>query len=122
MTKGEKLADKVAETLGSWRFIGFQLTVIGLWAILNSVPNKKMDPYPYSFLNLVLGVQSALTGPILLIAGNRQEKLDRKRAIENLELDRISHEDLKKIAKRIEESFAHIDKDIEEVARSIDGE
>ena len=59
---------------------------------------------------------------MLLIAGNRQEKIDRKRAIENLEIDRISYEDLKVIADKIEKSFEHIDRDIEEVARSIEGE
>lgn len=115
MTLGEKLADKVASVLGSWRFVGVQIVVVFLWAMLNAAPKTKIDPYPYSFLNLILGLQAALTGPILLIAGNRQEELDRKRAIENLEIDKISQEDLRKISKRIEEQFNHLDGDIEEI-------
>ena len=97
LTLGEKLADRVASTLGTWRFIGIQLTVIVLWATLNAIPKNGVDPFPYSFLNLILGVQSALTGPILLIAGNRKEEMDRRRAIENLEIDKISYKDLKLI-------------------------
>ena len=115
MTLGEKLADKVASVLGSWRFVGVQIVVVFLWAMLNAAPKTKIDPYPYSFLNLILGLQAALTGPILLIAGNRQEELDRKRAIENLEIDKISQQDLRKISKRIEEQFNHLDGDIEEI-------
>jgi len=119
LSLGERLADKVASTLGTWRFIGIQLTVIILWATLNAVPKNKMDPYPYSFLNLILGVQSALTGPILLIAGNRKEEMDRRRAIENLEIDKISYKDLKQISQRIEEQFKHLDGDMEVIREEI---
>ena len=119
-TLGEKLADRVAGTLGSWKFIIVQLIVIVLWASLNAIPRKKMDPYPYSFLNLILGVQAALTGPILLIASNRQEEIDRKRAIENLEIDKISYQDLKRISKRIEEQFHHLDGDLEELKEDLE--
>lgn len=120
ITLGEKLADRVASTLGTWRFIGIQLTVIVLWATLNLIPKDKLDPYPYSFLNLILGIQSALTGPILLIAGNRKEEIDRKRAIENLEIDKISYEDLKKISAKIECQFKHLDNDMEVIREDIE--
>lgn len=120
MTLGEKLADKVASILGSWKFVGYQITVVLLWAALNSVPKTKVDPYPYSFLNLILGLQAALTGPILLIAGNRQEEIDRRRAIQNLEIDKISYEDLKKISQRIEEQFKTLDGNIEEILEDIE--
>ena len=118
-TLGERLADKVAGTLGTWRFIVIQIVVIILWATLNAMPKNKIDPYPYSFLNLILGVQAALTGPILLIAGNRQEEMDRKRAIENLEIDKISYKDLKQISERIEEQFKHLDGDMETIREEI---
>ena len=70
-TLGAKLADKVASTLGSWKFVVYQIIIVFLWAGLNAYPKTKIDPYPYSFLNLILGLQAALTGPVLLIAGNR---------------------------------------------------
>lgn len=120
MTLGEKLADKVAGTLGTWKFIGAQLSLIFCWVLLNASPKTKIDEYPYSFLNLILGVQSALTGPILLIAGNRKEEMDRRRAIENLEIDKISYKDLRQISKRIEEQFKHLDGDIEVIREDIE--
>jgi uncharacterized membrane protein len=119
-TLGERLADRVAGTLGSWKFIIMQLVIIILWATLNSFPKDKIDPYPYSFLNLILGIQSAMTGPILLIASNRQEEIDRKRAIENLEIDKISYDDLKNISKKIEAQFKHLDGDLEEIMEDLE--
>ena len=119
-TTGEKWADQVANVLGTWRFIGFQIAGILIWASINAVPKTKIDPYPYSFLNLILGVQAALTGPILLISGNRQEEIDRKRAIQNLEIDKISYDDLKRISQRIEEQFKHLDGDMEEIKEEIE--
>jgi uncharacterized membrane protein len=35
------------------------------------------DPYPFILLNLLFSVQAAYTGPVLLLAGNRQSQKDR---------------------------------------------
>ena len=37
------------------------------------------DPYPFILLNLCFTIQAAYTGPILLLAGNRQAQKDRLR-------------------------------------------
>lgn len=119
-TLGERLADQIANLVGSWAFVTTQLVIIALWAGINVVPKTKLDPYPFQFLNLFLGIQSALTGPMLLIAGKRQEQIDRQRSIENLAIDRLSHEDLKKISEKIQQQFQHLDKDLENLEREID--
>ena len=38
------------------------------------------DPFPYVLLNLMFSVQAAYTGPILLLASNRQATKDRAMA------------------------------------------
>ena len=119
LTFGQKLADKCANTIGSWKFIIIQSTVLVFWIILNvSLPhNKKWDAYPFVFLDLMLSFQAAYTGPVLLMAANRQSEVDRKRAIENLELDQIDHKHLLKLAKHIDKHFdqlnERLDKDSE---------
>ncbi len=35
------------------------------------------DPFPFILLNLLFSVQAAYTGPVLLLAGNRQSQKDR---------------------------------------------
>jgi CRP/FNR family transcriptional regulator, cyclic AMP receptor protein len=79
----DRLADKVAELNGSWKFIIFLMAVVGLWFVTN-VPgwlmNKPLDAYPYQFFNLVLAVLVALQGPLIVMSQNRQAEKDRKEA------------------------------------------
>ena len=79
-TFGERLADNVATVLGSWRFLIIQTMIIAAWVVLNVIGLiKHWDPYPFILLNLAFSLQAAYTGPILLVAGNRQNQLDRLR-------------------------------------------
>jgi len=42
----------------------------------------RFDPYPFILLNLVLSFQAAFTAPIILMASNRAEQKDRRKAEE----------------------------------------
>jgi uncharacterized membrane protein len=116
LTLGQKVADKCSNTIGSWKFIITQSTILIFWIILNvSLPNnKKWDNYPFILLNLMLSFQAAYTGPVLLMAANRQSEIDRKRAIENLELDRTDHKIIIALEKHIDNHFDNLNKKIEE--------
>lgn len=60
LTPGTMLADRVAETVGSWRFIIIQSVLLGIWIILNMIAFiNHWDPYPFILLNLVLSFQAA---------------------------------------------------------------
>ena len=108
LTLGQKLADQLSNIVGSWKFIIIQSSFIAFWLILNTFSPKKPDAYPFMFLNILLSFQAAYTGPVLLMASNRQSEIDRKRAIENLELDHTDHIQLLKLAKHIDEHFENL--------------
>jgi uncharacterized membrane protein len=81
MTAGAVLADWVAETVGSWRFIIVQSVLLGIWIVLNVMAFiKHWDPYPFILLNLVLSFQAAYAAPIIMMSQNRQSEIDRRRA------------------------------------------
>ena len=80
-TTGEQIADAASATIGSWRFIIIQTALVIIWVIVNITGFiLQWDPYPFILLNLMFSVQAAYTGPILLLAGNRQAAKDRKMA------------------------------------------
>jgi len=80
-TVGERIADSAAAVVGSWRFIIIQTVLVMLWVVLNVIAfDFKWDPYPFILLNLMFSVQAAYTGPILLLASNRQAAKDRAMA------------------------------------------
>ncbi len=77
-TFGERLADAIASGIGSWRFLIIQTVAVLLWVSLNIVGLvNHWDPFPFILLNLLFSVQAAYTGPVLLLAGNRQAQKDR---------------------------------------------
>jgi len=81
MPFGAKIADWVAKTVGSWRFIILQSIILGLWIILNIIAWwTHWDPYPFILLNLVLSFQAAYAAPIIMMSQNRQSEIDRRHA------------------------------------------
>ena len=77
-TFGEMLADKIASGIGSWTFLIIQSCAVITWLVLNIVGFvNHWDPFPFILLNLLFSVQAAYTGPVLLLAGNRQSQKDR---------------------------------------------
>jgi len=81
-TLGQRVADKMAEFGGSWRFISLFIAVMVIWIIINTIAllSKPFDPFPYILLNLVLSCLAAIQAPIIMMSQNRQEAKDRLRA------------------------------------------
>jgi uncharacterized membrane protein len=120
---GSRLADSVANGMGSWRFIVGQTILVLLWMGLNLVAfMNHWDVYPFILLNLVFSTQAAYAAPIIMMAQNRQNERDRMQAqadyqtnvdakleIEALaiKLNTLEVEKLDKIIRMLEE-IAHI--------------
>ncbi|NGY38518.1 DUF1003 domain-containing protein [Flavobacterium sp. XN-5] len=78
---GSRLADAVAKSMGSWKFIIIQTILVVLWMTLNLIAFvKHWDVYPFILLNLVFSTQAAYAAPIIMMAQNRQNERDRAQA------------------------------------------
>jgi uncharacterized membrane protein len=81
LTAGQKIADAVAATMGSWKFIIIQSIILMFWIILNVTAYiQQWDPYPFILLNLALSFQAAYAAPFIMMSQNRQQDIDRKSA------------------------------------------
>jgi CRP/FNR family transcriptional regulator, cyclic AMP receptor protein len=82
LTFADRAADFIAEFGGSWKFIIAFAVFLNLWMLLNTwlFIGKTFDPYPFVFLNLVLGMITSLQAPIIMMSQNRQAQQDRLRA------------------------------------------
>ena len=81
LTMGQRIADQVAATMGSWPFIIVQSGILFVWIILNVTAFvEKWDPYPFILLNLALSFQAAYAAPFIMMSQNRQQDIDRKEA------------------------------------------
>lgn len=89
LTRGQRIADTVAEMMGSWPFIITQSVILGFWFVLNSVAMiRHWDPYPFILMNLVLSTQAAYAAPIIMMSQNRQSAHDRLLAQNDFEVNR----------------------------------
>ncbi len=118
-TFGQRLSDKIAGGMGSWRFIIWQTVIVLIWMTLNIVGIiNHWDPYPFILLNLIFSTQAAYAAPIIMMSQNRQSQRDRiqadndyntnveaKKEIEALQLhlNKLETEKLDKIIKMLEE-------------------
>jgi uncharacterized membrane protein len=81
LTIGQKIADTVAATMGSWTFIIIQSALLFIWIVLNVTAFiQKWDPYPFILLNLALSFQAAYAAPFIMMSQNRQQDVDRREA------------------------------------------
>jgi uncharacterized membrane protein len=121
MTLGQRIADSVANGMGSWKFIIAQTIFVVGWMVLNVVELiwHRWDPYPFILLNLLFSTEAAYAAPIIMMSQNRSAERDRfqanadfqtnvesKKDVEDLQLQlsRIETEKLDKILAILHES------------------
>lgn len=103
---GQRLADSVANGMGSWRFIIIQSILVVLWMGLNVVGFiAHWDVYPFILLNLLFSTQAAYAAPIIMMAQNRQNERDRHQA----EADYQTNLDAKKEIEALQEQLSTIE-------------
>src|SRR5581483_6230215 len=79
LTLGQRVADRVAATMGSWPFIIIQTLILAVWIGLNITAFvQRWDPYTFILLNLALSFQAAYAAPFIMMSQNRQQDIDRK--------------------------------------------
>ena len=125
LTAGQKVADAVAATMGSWRFIIVQTTLLVLWIALNVIGwIRAWDPYPFILLNLALSFQAAYAAPFIMMSQNRQSEIDRGRAIDDYEVNVKAELEIELLHQKMdmlrEREIAQLLRIIEELTAKID--
>lgn len=85
LSLGERAADRMRNSMGSWTFVFGALLFLAGWMVGNR--NVGFDPYPFILLNLVLSCVAALQGAILLIAARRSDQVSAELAAHDYETD-----------------------------------
>ena len=102
-SRGERIADIVTETVGSWRFILIQSFLLGVWIVLNIISwIKHWDEYPFILLNLALSFQAAYATPFILMSQNRQSEIDRDKAKQDLEVDMKAETEIESLHQKLD--------------------
>ena len=121
MSTGQRIADAVANVVGSWPFIICQSLLLTFWINWNTHAPKRyrFDPAPFILMNLVLSTQAAFATPLILMSQKRQSEIDRQRDIETHEHARntlIGTIQLIEELEELEKKLEHIETDIHEIS------
>ena len=102
LTFGQRIADKFASGMGSWKFIIIQTFLVLAWMVLNIVGFvHHWDVYPFILLNLLFSTQAAYAAPIIMMAQNRQSERDRIQAQEDYQTNLDSKREIEAIQKQL---------------------
>jgi uncharacterized membrane protein len=108
MTFGQKIADRLANGMGSWNFIIIQTVLVVIWMTANIAGYiYRWDPYPFILLNLLFSTQAAYAAPIIMMSQNRQNERDRLHAEE----DFATNVRAKKEIEELQKALARIESD-----------
>jgi len=100
---GQRIADKVASGMGSWRFIITQASILAVWIIFNSIALfYHFDNYPFILLNLVLSFQAGFAAPVIMMSQNRQAEKDRLTAQNDYVTDCKGEEEIRYIMEHLD--------------------
>ena len=95
---GQRVADSLANAMGSWTFIITQSSIILVWIALNFAAFAwRWDPYPFILLNLLFSTQAAYAAPIIMMAQNRQSQRDRIHAEEDYQTNKTAKEEIEEL-------------------------
>ena len=79
LSLGERAADRMRNSMGSWIFVFAFFAVMIIWAVVNSIAHaggtQGFDPYPYILLNLFLSMLAASQAAALLITAKRADQI-----------------------------------------------
>lgn len=121
---GQRVADAVAAGMGSWRFIIIQTTLLAIWVVLNVTAwVQAWDPYPFILLNLALSFQAAYAAPFIMMSQNRQNEIDRKRAIDDFDVNVKAELEIELLHEKMDllrdQEIARLSKIIEELCEKL---
>lgn len=108
-TRGERLADRIADFGGSWTFLICFAGFITIWIAMNTVVLvvHPVDPYPFILLNLVLSCLAAIQAPIIMMSQNRQEAKDRLRSQHDYQVNLKAELEIRHLHEKVDHLLSH---------------
>jgi uncharacterized membrane protein len=115
-TTADRVASLIAKFCGSMTFVWIHVAVFAFWLGYNSLPwFHAFDPYPYTFLTLVVSLEAIFLSTFILISQNYDMRISEQRNQLDLQINLLAEQEntkmlqmLERIAKKV---GAHVDDD-----------
>lgn len=93
-TRSDLFAEAIANFCGSMTFVWVHVAWFGVWIFLNTVPGfPHIDPFPFTFLTLVVSLEAIFLSTFILISQNHDAKISERRNHLDLQINLLSEQE-----------------------------
>jgi uncharacterized membrane protein len=105
----DRIADAISAFCGSMSFVWAHVIVFAGWIIINSIPGvSHIDPFPFTFLTLIVSLEAIFLSTFILISQNHEKLLSDRRNQLDLQVNLLAEQEntkmltlLARIAKKV---------------------
>lgn len=106
----DRIASYISRFCGSMPFVWVHVVFFAGWILLNTLAlPRPFDPYPFTFLTLVVSLEAIFLSTFIMIAENRQERISERRSLLDLQINILAEQEgtktlqiLEAIARKLE--------------------
>jgi uncharacterized membrane protein len=123
----DRIAERITRFCGSMSFVVLHVLWYGSWIAANVLlpDSSRFDPYPFSFLTLIVSLEAIFLATFIMISQNRQSLISERRSHMDLQIDMLAEQEntkmlelLEKIACRVGVAPCH-DNEIKAMAEAV---
>jgi uncharacterized membrane protein len=115
-TTADRIAAAIAHFCGSMAFVWIHVVGFSAWIAYNALPwFSPFDPYPFTFLTLVVSLEAIFLSTFILISQNYEMRISERRNMLDLQINLLAEQEntktlqlLEQIAKKV---GAHVEDD-----------
>ena len=97
-TRSDLVAEAIANFCGSMTFVWVHVVWFGAWVVINVAPGvPHLDPFPFTFLTLVVSLEAIFLSTFILISQNHDTKISERRNHLDLQINLLSEQENTKI-------------------------
>jgi uncharacterized membrane protein len=93
-TRSDFVAEAIANFCGSMTFVWVHVVWFGAWVLINITPGiPHLDPFPFTFLTLVVSLEAIFLSTFILISQNHDTRISERRNHLDLQINLLSEQE-----------------------------
>jgi uncharacterized membrane protein len=108
LTAVERISHRIGHLAGNAWFVLINIAWIGGWILFNSLSTDPIDPFPFTFLTLLIAIEAFLLTSFVLISQNLSERQSNLRAALALQINIIAEREMTKMLAGITAITEHL--------------
>jgi uncharacterized membrane protein len=111
----DKVAEVIAKFCGSMTCVWVHIIWFGVWTLINVSPGlPHIDPFPFTFLTLVVSLEAIFLSTFILISQNHDAKISERRNNLDLQINLLSEQENTKMLAMLQAIAAKVGANLEE--------